>query len=238
VLATLFDFDGVLVDSEPVHLAAFNDVLAPLGVAIDERTYAERYLSLDDAGVFHAVLSALGPAPDAAAVRALVEAKAPRFMARFAETFRAFPGAAEIVARRARLGPVGIVSGALEAEIAYALGKMGVAGAVSFVVSAERSPASKPDPAPYRLALDELRARGHAAGAVAVEDSLGGVSSAKGAGLRCVAVAHSCGAAELLRAGADAAAPDLASLTDALLDDAPPARRARRGHGPGDGRGA
>ena len=48
MIATLFDFDGVLVDSEPVHLAAFNDVLAPYGIDVAEREYFESLLSLDD----------------------------------------------------------------------------------------------------------------------------------------------------------------------------------------------
>ncbi|HEY4013227.1 MAG TPA: HAD family phosphatase [Polyangiaceae bacterium] len=217
--ATLFDFDGVLVDSEPVHLAAFNDVLAPFGVTIDEEAYAESYLSLDDAGVFREVLTRrAGRAPDEREVRALVQAKAPRFLERFAAGFRVFPGAAEVVARRAARGIVGIVSGALETEIAFAMGKMSISEAVSFVVSAERTTAGKPHPAPYLLALEELRGLGHAAGVVVVEDSLGGVASAKAAGLRCVGVAHTYTAPELTEAGADAVVADLASLTDALLE--------------------
>jgi len=221
VVATLFDFDGVLVDSEPVHLAAFNDVLAPRGVVIGADEYAARFLSLDDAGVFRAVLSHRGATLREEEVRALVTAKSPRFLARFEESFRVFPGAAELLVRRARLGPVGIVSGALEREIVFALEKMGVRGAVAFVVSAESASASKPDPMPYRLGVERMRDLGHTGAPVAVEDSLGGVHSAKGAGLRCVAVAHSYPRADLERAGADATAADLASLTDALLDGVP-----------------
>ena len=160
--ATLFDFDGVLVDSEPVHLAAFNDVLAKFGVTISEQAYADQYLSLDDAGVLREVLSRrAGRAPDEREVRALVMAKEPRFLELFSASFRVFPGAAEVVARRAARGIVGIVSGALAPEIAFALDRMGIGGAVSFIVSAEHTPASKPDPAPYLLALEELRGLGH-----------------------------------------------------------------------------
>jgi beta-phosphoglucomutase len=218
VIATLFDFDGVLVDSEPVHLAAFNDVLATRGIAIAERDYGERYLSLDDAGVFRAVLSRDGVGPGEDEVRALVEAKSPRFMARFEEAFRVFPGAAALIARRAARGPVGIVSGALEGEISFALERMGVRKSISFIVSAERTPVSKPDPAPFLLGIDELRRLGHGGRAVVIEDSTGGVTAAKRAGLRCIAVAHSCSRADLLAAGADAVGEDLASLTDDLLE--------------------
>jgi len=218
VFATLFDFDGVLVDSEPVHLAAFNDVLATRGMSLDEREYTERYLSLDDAGVFRDALSRRQQTLREEDVRALVEAKHPRFLARFANSFRVFPGAAQLLARRAARGPVGIVSGALLEEITFALDRMGVRDTVAFIVSAERTTAPKPDPAPYLLGMEELRRLGHAGGAVVVEDSPGGVVSAKKAGLRCVAVTHSCGSGELTSAGADAVTSDLDSLTDALLE--------------------
>jgi beta-phosphoglucomutase-like phosphatase (HAD superfamily) len=220
VIATLFDFDGVLVDSEPVHLAAFNDVLAPHGVVIAADEYAARYLSLDDAGVFGDVLSRRGKAPTDDEVKALVASKAPRFLERFADAFRVFPGAIELVARRAARGPVGIVSGALEQEIVFALGKMGLLGKVAFIVSADCCTLSKPEPAPYLLALEKLRIFGDLPAAVAIEDSLGGIASARGAGLRCVAVAHSYPLDDLAQAGADRAVSDLAQLTDELLDGA------------------
>lgn len=218
--ATLIDFDGVLVDSELVHLAAFNDVLGPRGITIDEKEYVERYLSLGDAAVFRAVLSRRGKTVREEEVRALVEAKNPRFMARFEQAFRTWPGAPELLARRAARGPVGIVSGALEREIEYALRKMGAREHVAFIVSAEKAAASKPDPAPYQQGMRELARLRHEGRVVAIEDATGGVRSAKGAGLRCIGVAHSYAVAQLVEAGADAVVSDLASLTDALLEEA------------------
>jgi beta-phosphoglucomutase len=220
-IATLLDFDGVLVDSEPVHLAAFNDVLARHGVAITEAEYAKRYLSLDDAGVFRAVLSRGGRTLREDEVRTLVAAKAPRFMERFEEAFRPFPGAADLIARRAARGPVGIVSGALESEIEFALKKMDVSKSVAFIVSAEKTLASKPDPASFLLAVSELQRIGHQGGAVAVEDSIGGVTAAKRAGLRCIGVSHSYSRDDLLSAGADAVVANLAALTDGVLESLP-----------------
>jgi beta-phosphoglucomutase len=220
-IATLLDFDGVLVDSEPVHLAAFNDVLARHGVAITEAEYAKRYLSLDDAGVFRAVLSRGGRTLREDEVRTLVAAKAPRFMERFEEAFRPFPGAADLIARRAARGPVGIVSGALESEIEFALKRMDVRKSVAFIVSAEKTLASKPDPASFLLGVSELQRIGHQGGAVAVEDSIGGVTAAKRAGLRCIGVSHSYSRDDLLRAGADAVVANLAALTDGVLESLP-----------------
>jgi beta-phosphoglucomutase len=219
-MATLLDFDGVLVDSEPVHLAAFNDVLAGHGIEISEADYSKRYLSLDDAGVFRAVLSRGGRTLREDEVRALVAAKAPRFMHRFEGVFRAFPGAVELIARRAARGPVGIVSGALEREIEFALTRMGAREGIAFIVSAEKTPASKPDPSSFLLGVSELRRMGHHGAAVAVEDSIGGIQAAKRAGLRCAAVSHSYPREDLLAAGADVAVADLAALTDVVLESA------------------
>jgi beta-phosphoglucomutase-like phosphatase (HAD superfamily) len=219
VIATLFDFDGVLVDSELAHLAAFNDVLKGRGIAIDEREYVSRYLSLDDAGVFKAVLTLRGHTmPSEHELRALVAAKNPRFMARFANSVRIFPGAAELVTRRAARALVGVVSGALAGEIEFGLLRMGVRDRVPIVVSAERTRAKKPDPEGYLLAVSELRAMGHLGPVVVIEDSIGGIAAAKAARLACVAVAHSYRRDLLVRAGADAVTDNLAALTDELLD--------------------
>ena len=144
-------------------------------------------------------------------------------MARFSATLRIFDGAAEIVRRRAAMGTVGIVSGALEDEIRFGLGRMGVLDRVAFIVPAEACAACKPDPEGYRLALAALAKRGEAnARAVVVEDSLAGVEAAKGAGLRCAAVAHTYDAAALTLAGADVVARTIAELTDAMLDGGAP----------------
>jgi beta-phosphoglucomutase-like phosphatase (HAD superfamily) len=181
----------------------------------------QRFLSLDDAGVFRVVIATRGRTLSEEDVRGLVATKAARFMDLFGRTFRTFPGAEELVDRRAKLGPVGIVSGAFRAEIAFALDRMGVADRVSFIVSAESVRAPKPDPAPFEAAVKELAKIGGAeshGGPVVVEDSPGGVRSAKKAGLRCVAVTHSRSADELRKAGADAVVDNLAALTDALLD--------------------
>jgi beta-phosphoglucomutase-like phosphatase (HAD superfamily) len=222
VIATLFDFNGVLVDDEAVHLAAFRDVLRPLGVVIDDATYAERYLGFDDAGAFRAILEDAGRAASDAVVARLIEAKKPVYMARIASGLVVFAGAVDLVRRRARAGIVGIVSGALKDEIEHALGLMGVRDDVAFIVSAEDTTRCKPDPEGYELGLRALEACGHSArdraGVVVIEDSLAGVVAAKHAGLRCAAVTHSYPEERLREAGADVVTSDLAALTDALLD--------------------
>lgn len=214
--ATLFDYNGVLVDDEEVHFEAFREAIAPLGLSLTFDAYLARYLGCDDAGAFRAILADAGRSATDAEVAALVERKKPLYLAR-ADRVRPFPFARELVLRRAERGPVAIVSGALRHEIELGLGLLGVRAAIRFIVPAEDAPRGKPDPQGYLLAREKLGASGHAGAAVALEDSLAGVEAAKRAGLRCVAVLHTYGEAELLRAGADAIARDLASASDELF---------------------
>jgi beta-phosphoglucomutase len=217
-IATLFDFNGVLIDDELVHFAAFRDVVAPLGIVLDRETYDERYLGFDDAGAFKAMLVDAGKTPAAAEVERLIEAKKPVYMARIATEMKIFDGAKEIVLRRAALGTVGIVSGALRHEIEHALGVMGVRDRVAFIVSAEDTTECKPHPQGYLLGLRALGREGRENGVAVIEDSLAGVAAAKHAKLRCAAVAHSYPADRLAAAGADAVATTIAELTDAMID--------------------
>jgi HAD superfamily hydrolase (TIGR01509 family) len=220
MIATLFDFDGVLVDSEPVHLEAFRDVVRPLGITITDEDYAEHYLGLDDFGAFREMLSRAKHTVSGERLRQLVEQKNPAFMKRFASQVRVFDGAVDIVRRRAKLGPVAIVSGALRNEVDFGLEKMGVTDDVALIVAAEACKACKPDPEGYLLAMRSLKARGTVpARVVVVEDSIAGVQAGKAAGLRVVAVAHSYSADALARAGADAVAKRIADVTDAMLDN-------------------
>jgi len=218
--ATLFDYNGVLVDDELVHLDAFREVLQPLGISVSEADYWDKYLGYDDAGAFRAILGDAGRPPSDADVSKLIEAKRPVYLSRARAGLRFFGGAVEIVQRRAAHGLVGIVSGALESEIELGLELLGVRKEVAFIVSAESAAASKPDPAGYLLAkrlLAEAVGEQHAARALVVEDSIAGIEAARSARLACAAVAHSYSGDELRAAGADFVASNLLGLTDEAL---------------------
>jgi beta-phosphoglucomutase len=203
--AVLFDFNGVLVDDEPLHHAAFNEVLAPLGLHMSDADYAGRYLGLDDRGAFAAVLRDHGRAAPDELVRALVARKSAVYARRAATELRVFPRAAEVLAGLAARVPVAIVSGALRAEITGALAVMGVGDRVQHIVAAEDVAACKPDPEGYARAVAWLaRVRPGLARerVVALEDSTAGIRSARTAGIAVAAVAHTYDAATLARAGA------------------------------------
>lgn len=220
--AYLFDYNGVLVDDEHVHWAAFREILAPLGIEMSQADYWERYLGFDDVGAFRAVLIDHGRPGSEAEIRALVEAKKPAYL-RLAQTaLRGFPQAGELLRRIAATGvPIGIVSGALRDEIVLGLEVLGATDCVKFIVSAEDTKESKPDPEGYLIGVSKLAAFvgvEAAKRALVVEDSLSGIESAVAAGLKCLAVAHSYDQAELLAAGAVAVVPTVSGVTDSCLE--------------------
>jgi beta-phosphoglucomutase-like phosphatase (HAD superfamily) len=220
--ATLFDYNGVLVDDEVVHLEAFRDVLKPLDISLSEHDYWERYLGFDDAGAFRAIFTDAGRAVTDAEVRQLIEAKRPRYLERARGALRGFAGAAALVRRRAAAGPVAIVSGALRGEIELGLSVLGIGDVISAIISAEEATHSKPDPEGYLLGIAALSpglGRATAERAVAIEDSIAGVQAAKTARLVCVAVTHSYAAVDLAAAGADLVVDGLDAITEPVLAD-------------------
>lgn len=221
--AVIFDFNGVLVDDESLHFALFRDVLALEGVRMTEHDYHERYLGYDDRRCFEEALRDAGQSTPPARLDSLVERKAVRYVAEAGRGLRFFPGAAEALEQAAARWPVAICSGALRAEIQYGLQRLGRLDHVTAIISAEDADKCKPDPQGYLMALEALRARGRASDARAlplaaadclvIEDSLAGIISAKGAGMRTVGVTNTYQGPELLDAGADAVIEGLATFT-------------------------
>jgi len=196
-----------------VHLAAFREVLASLGVPFSDQAYWDRYIGFDDVGAFRAILSDAGRESPPSLIRELVERKKPLYMSRARQSLVPFANAADLVRRRADAGPVGVVSGALREEIELGLVVLGVRDVVGFVVSAEDTERCKPDPEGYEIGLARLGPATERARVLVIEDSVAGVRAAKAAGARCLAVGHSTAPSELERAGADWTFRDLSCVT-------------------------
>jgi HAD superfamily hydrolase (TIGR01509 family) len=221
--AVLFDFNGVLADDEHLHFDAFNEVLLPLHVRMTEQAYAEKYIGFDDRGALTAVLHDHARDAPLALVAELIARKAEVYARRAAKELRIFPGAAEVVSQLADAVPVGIVSGALRAEIESALSIMGVGQRVELIVAAEDVEVCKPDPEGYRkglLRLCEAHPSLEPDRVVAIEDSIAGIEAARGAGLCAVAVAHTHDAGKLRTAGAALVVASIAEITKGLLANA------------------
>ena len=220
--AIVFDFDGVIVDSERLHLRAYQDILEPEGVTLPTNVYYERYLGYDDIGVFKAIGKDYGLAMGPSRIDELVQRKGERFEALSAAGEMLFPGAAEFIRAASALIPVAIASGALTREIEDVLDRTGLRECFPVIVGADQTERSKPDPEPYRTALARLRAHSGrdliAWRSVAIEDSKWGLVSARGADLRCVAVTNTYSDSEL-RPDAELVFAGLHAVTLDALDD-------------------
>ena len=218
VQAIIFDFDGVIANSEPLHLRAFQQALGDAGLYLGADEYYSRYLGYDDVGVFQALSRDRALNWDDEDVTALVALKGAKLQAMLHAGEVLFPGAADFIRRSAAAVPIAIASGALRHEIDEIVGAAGLAPLFAAIVASGDTPESKPSPAPYRLAFERLR---DASGltldpwrCVAIEDSRWGLDSARGAGLRCVGVTNSypaneLGHAELVVSGLDALTLDM-----------------------------
>jgi beta-phosphoglucomutase len=191
--AAVFDFDGVIVDSEPLHFRSLQAALAPEGVAIDEDEYWSVYLAYDDREAIRLALERHGVPTTPEALARAASRKVERFAA-LIPGMPVFPGARELVVSLAAELPLAIASGARHDEIEAILAGLGLRHCFRAVVGAEDAPRTKPDPAPYleaaRRLADEVPGLGPA-DCAALEDSVPGILSARGAGMRVVGVAHS-----------------------------------------------
>jgi len=192
--AVLFDFDGVIVDSEPLHFHAMREALVPEGLAFDEAEYAREYQAYDDRTAIRRALEHHGQAWDSERIERIARRKAELFE-NLLPTVAYFPGARELILalRRAEL-PLAIASGALRAEIEAVLVAGGLRDAFGVIVGADDVANGKPHPEPYLRAMAALR--GAAAGlqpaeCVVIEDSMPGIAAARAAGMTVVAVTNS-----------------------------------------------
>ena len=218
--ALVLDFDGVVADSEPIHLACFQEVLRrEMGVDLSHEQYMTQYIGYSDRDAFAVILRDNGRPVGREQIESLSQAKSVLVREAISRSARALPGAIEIIeAAVARDVALAICSGALRAEVELALRVLGAAAHVPIIVAAEDVERSKPDPAGYRLAVRLLAARIDRelspARCVAVEDSPAGILAAKAAGLAVLGLTTSFPASEV--SGADRV---VATLADVCLAD-------------------
>lgn len=188
----IFDFDGVLVDSERAHFEGFRVVLAErAGFEITFHEYTEHYLAYDDHSGIRRALEHHGQA----APPEFVDELATRKKAVFADLLPriAFlPGATELILALQRQGvPLAIASGARRQEITALLQSQNLLGAFRGIVSADDVDNFKPHPEPYLRGRALIGAAESPVGVVAFEDSMTGMAAARAANLRVIGVANS-----------------------------------------------
>ncbi|MHB1757296.1 MAG: HAD family hydrolase [Leptospirillum sp.] len=196
VRAVLFDFNGVIIDDERVHLDLFVEVLSSYGVVVDRDLYWKEFLGMDDRGALSGLwFRHFGSLPEDHMLSELIEKKARIYMERLSLGLPLYNGVLSLVTDLSHIYPMGIVSGALRPEIEGTLAQNGLTECFQFIVSAEDTEKGKPDPEGYvkgfsRLALmDCLEGLTHDE-VLVIEDSVQGIEAAKRAGLKAFAVCH------------------------------------------------
>ena len=193
--AIIFDCDGVIADTEPLHFAAFQRVLEEEGIVLTREQYYRDYLALDDRNCFTQVHSdrrvALGPQK----LSDLIARKAGYIEPMMRSHLVIFPGVVEFMRQASERYPMAVASGALRHEVELVLQHAGVRDLFQVIVAAEDVTNGKPHPEPFLKACTLLNAgREDAIGAhecLVIEDSIPGVRAAHTAGMRCLAVTNS-----------------------------------------------
>ncbi len=187
----VFDFDGVIADTEPLHYRAFLEVLEPLGIRFDYETYGARYIGFDDREGFEAILHDHGRRVTTEELRRLIRYKLAAFERIVAEGVVPYPGVVGLLSSAASELAVGICSGARAADVTAVLAALDggkLRGSLRTVVTADDVRRSKPDPESYRLAAERMALPPSAC--LAVEDTPPGIESARAAGLHTLALTH------------------------------------------------
>ena len=187
----IFDMDGVLINSEPLHFLATQEVLATYGVPMSEADYFGRYIVYSDWEIMELLLS------DASARPAAAQAKSRRYLELVASGIPPFPDGLELL-RRTDGWRVALATGSMRYEAELALGSLGIRECFQAIVTREDCVHGKPNPEPFLRAADGLGVS--PTRCVVIEDSPGGVQAAKAAGMACVAVTHSCAREQWLEA--------------------------------------
>lgn len=213
VQAIVFDFDGVLADSEMLHFRVYNELLAASGVQISKDEYYEKYLGFDDEGVFEQLAVEKQLILGDEEIELLISEKAERFEALAASTNVLYPAAAGCIRRLGARWPLAICSGARRSEIELMLKGAQLLDAFRFIVATGDTDLGKPAPDPY-LRAAELHGLPPAA-CLAIEDSHAGLEAARSAGLQTIAITNTYPRGTLT---ADAIIDSLDELTIEMID--------------------
>ena len=193
--AVIFDFNGIIVDDEPIHFELFQKVFAEEGIDLTKDAYYARYLGFDDRGAFSFGYREHGRALSDVKLAELIERKAVYYQQAIRNHVAIFPGVKQLIAELAKSLPLAVASGALRHEIETILATAGLIQHFKAIVSAEDVQRGKPEPDIFLKALAGLNANNgsaiQAGECVVIEDSKEGIKGARRAGMKCLAVTNS-----------------------------------------------
>jgi len=195
-ITILFDFDGVIVNSEPLHLLAFQEVLQEHKISLEEEEYYLDLIGFDDRGVFENLYLNRRLKLDPKTLLSLLTRKGEMTMELISRRkYHALPGVEEFVRGLWRHYPLAICSGARRMEIEAMLEGVSLRDCFPTIVAAEDVKIAKPDPSGYLLATslvgDLIQKHIRPAEALIVEDAPTVIESVRKAGFKTLAVATS-----------------------------------------------
>jgi HAD superfamily hydrolase (TIGR01509 family) len=203
--AIIFDMDGVICDSEPLHMKAFQEILQGEGVAITDQEYYDKYLAHDDRGSFEAALQEHGrPLPGLTEMKTLLARKARSLDDLMKDGLVIYPGVDTFIKKAGSRYGLGLASGARRLEVEFVLKKAKIRDACAAVVSADEVKNGKPQPESFERALmmiNQVRLEGTSeirpSETLVIEDSPRCIRTAKALGMKTVGMATSYEAEEL-----------------------------------------
>jgi len=218
--AVIFDFDGVIADSEPCHLAAFNQVFAEFDIQLDPVPYYEKYLGCTDWELIDDVRRDYKTDFNGQTTRRLAERKTEIFQKLISRGDSIIDGIIEFVAELKKNNiRIAVNSGATAADIELMLKGTKIEKAFEVIVTADDIEKGKPDPQGYLLTLKKLndnsRDKISAGECAVIEDSKWGIIAAQKAGMRTIGITNSYPAKELL--GSDLIIDSVRHLTISAL---------------------
>ena len=192
--AIIFDFDGIIANTEPTHLEAFKKVLLVSDIKLSDEDYYEKYLAFDDKTLFREIFKDNGISPENGLISNLVFEKNNLMKQLFETHVELFPGIIDLLEILGERYKLAIGSGALKSEIELVLNKYGINDHFINITAADDVINCKPDPEVYLKVLDKINSFTEneilPEECIVFEDSKYGIKAAKSAGMKCIAITN------------------------------------------------
>jgi len=220
IQAIFFDFNGVIIDDEPLQLAAYKDLLREQGIELTDGDYYSA-LGMDDKTFVRAAFARGKKALTDDLLKTLLEDKVVRHRKLIEAELPLFPRIVTFLKAASRHYSLGLVSMATIAEINYVLDRARLRSLFSVIVSSEDVSVCKPAPDCYRRGLDKLNEERRvgcllpllARECLVIEDSPAGIESGRQAGMRTLGIKNTVSEEQLRAAGAEVVSASLADWT-------------------------